>query len=104
MAVRPDSVEPLSFVCGCSPSFPCTAMTPAAKKDSDGADLAELGRLFREYRKAAGMTQQQVADRAGLHWTYVSGVERGIHNPTFRVLLYLARAVGVAPRDLFPKR
>lgn len=76
-------------------------MTPAAKA-ADNADLAALGRLVRHHRDIAQMTQQELADRAGVHWTYVSGVERGVRNPTFRVLVQLAHALGVSPGDLFP--
>jgi transcriptional regulator with XRE-family HTH domain len=76
-------------------------MTPAEKAD-DNSDLAALGQFVRQHRLAAGLTQEGLADVAGLHWTYVSDVERGRRNPTYRVIRQLARALGVAPGDLFP--
>lgn len=45
-------------------------------------------------------SQEELADRAKLHRTYVSGVERGVRNPTITVLAKLADALGVAPSEL----
>jgi transcriptional regulator with XRE-family HTH domain len=44
-------------------------------------------------RKDKGWSQEELADRAGLHRTYVSGVERGVRNPTVTVLDKLATAL-----------
>ena len=41
-------------------------------------------------RKEKGWSQEELADRAGLHRTYVSGVERGIRNPTITIVEKLA--------------
>ena len=46
-------------------------------------------------RGEAGLSQDELAHRAGLHRTYVSGVERGVRNPTITVLEKLAKALGV---------
>jgi transcriptional regulator with XRE-family HTH domain len=45
----------------------------------------QVGRNVRHYRKAAGISQEELAHRWGLDRTYVSGVERGIRNPTVLV-------------------
>ena len=42
--------------------------------------LGALGAAVRELRLARGLTQEGLADRAGLHTTYVSDVERGRRN------------------------
>ncbi len=55
---------------------------------------------MRRFRKAAGLSQEELADRARLDRTYVSGVERGIRNPTVLVLQDLAGALGVRAMDL----
>lgn len=47
------------------------------------------------------LTQEQVADRADLHVTYVAGIEGGRRNPTYLALLTLAKGLGVKPEELF---
>lgn len=49
-----------------------------------------VGANVRKYRKAMGLSQEALALEAGLHRTYVSGVERGIRNPTVVILEKLA--------------
>ena len=46
-------------------------------------------------RKERGWSQEELADRAGLHRTYISGVERGVRNPTITVVAKIAAALGV---------
>jgi transcriptional regulator with XRE-family HTH domain len=54
-----------------------------------------LGKRVRELREQRGLSQEQLAERAGLHWTYVSGIERGRRNPGLNTLGALAKALGV---------
>jgi transcriptional regulator with XRE-family HTH domain len=61
---------------------------------------AQVGLNVRRFRKAAGLSQEELADRARLDRTYVSGVERGIRNPTVLVLQDLAGVLGVRAMDL----
>jgi len=42
---------------------------------------AAFGRRVRELRKQLRLSQEELAHRAGLHWTYVGGIERGERNP-----------------------
>ena len=46
-------------------------------------------------RRAKGWSQEDLAHESGLHRTYVSGVERGVRNPTLSVLDKIARALEV---------
>lgn len=48
-----------------------------------------LGRAVRELRARRGLSQEALADRAGLHRNYVGAMERGLVNPTFGTLLRL---------------
>jgi transcriptional regulator with XRE-family HTH domain len=62
--------------------------------------IAIISRLFgmavRQRRMAAGLSQEQLAERAGLHPTYVSMVERAVRNPTLDVSAGIAEALQVA--------
>lgn len=55
---------------------------------------------MRELRQTQGISQEGLADRSGLHRTYVGGIERGERNVSFGNLLKLASALGVKPSEL----
>ena len=59
-----------------------------------------LGRNVRRLREAKGWSQEDYADRAGIHRTYVSDIERGRRNPTITVVEKLARPFGVTAGQL----
>lgn len=59
-----------------------------------------VGRNVRQARQQAGLSQEALADKAGIDRTYVSGVERGVRNPTVTILARLAEALGVQAADL----
>lgn len=63
--------------------------------------LKRIGRNVRRLREAKGLSQEQLAFEADMHRTYVSGIERGVRNPTATVLQRLATALGCAIGDLF---
>lgn len=60
----------------------------------------KFGKRLRALREARGWSQEEFADRAGLHRTYVSAVERGVRNPTLSVLERLAKALGIRLSEL----
>jgi transcriptional regulator with XRE-family HTH domain len=49
-----------------------------------------LGQRVRELRKARGWNQDDLAQHSGLGRTYISNVERGVKNPSFKTLLIFA--------------
>ena len=56
---------------------------------------ARVGRAVQRLRNEKGWSQEALADEAGLHRTYISGIERGVRNPTLTVLEKVAKALGV---------
>lgn len=60
----------------------------------------QLGERIKAYRHALGISQEALADRSGLHWTFVGQVERGQRNPNLHNLLKLAAGLGVDPGKL----
>ncbi|MDE3075131.1 MAG: helix-turn-helix transcriptional regulator [Chloroflexota bacterium] len=63
--------------------------------------LQAFGDTVRSLRLRAGLSQEELARRAGLHFTYVSSVERGERNISLRNIHALASALGVAVSELF---
>lgn len=59
-----------------------------------------FGEMVRLYRSRAGYSQEGLADRAGIHRTYIGGIERGERNPTLTMIHRLARALDVPPSRL----
>lgn len=51
----------------------------------------------RYFRKKAGLSQEKLAERAGLHRTYIGGVERGEYNVTAVSLARIAQALDIEP-------
>lgn len=63
-----------------------------------------VGENLRGERERQGLSQEELAFRAELHRTYVSGVERGVRNPTVKIVARLAEALGVEPSALLERR
>jgi transcriptional regulator with XRE-family HTH domain len=54
-----------------------------------------VGLNVRKFRGELGLSQEQLAFEAGLHRTYISGVERGVRNPTVTVLEQIAAVLRI---------
>jgi transcriptional regulator with XRE-family HTH domain len=52
-----------------------------------------LGENLKRLRRAKGWSQEEFGERAGLHRTYVSAIERGVQNPTITVVEKLAQTL-----------
>lgn len=68
--------------------------------DETGDFARSFGEVLKEQRRRLGWSQEDFAFEAGLDRTYVSGVERGVRNPTLLIILKLCRALGVRPSTL----
>ena len=68
-------------------------------------DVRERGGLnLQKLRRERGLSQEELADRANIHQTYLSGVERGKRNPTVTVLHRIAEALGADIEELVSRR
>jgi transcriptional regulator with XRE-family HTH domain len=61
---------------------------------------ATFGLRIRELRQAKGISQEALADKAGLDRTYISSIERGKRNVSLLNIELLAKALGVKPHQL----
>ena len=62
--------------------------------------LAALGQNVRQRREDRTLTQEKLAEKAGLDPTYISGIERGLRNPGIRNVARLAKALGLTTATL----
>jgi transcriptional regulator with XRE-family HTH domain len=59
-----------------------------------------LSTKLKEVRKSKKITQQELAERAGLHLTYVGHLELGKYHPTVFVMWKIAKALNVSMSEL----
>lgn len=65
---------------------------------------ARVGLNVQKLRRERGLSQEELAHRAAIHQTYLSGVERGKRNPSLLVLERIAGALGADIEDLTRRR
>lgn len=63
--------------------------------------LKKIGQRIRDLRKQKGLSQEQLAEKAGFHFSYIGGVERAEKNITIVNLLKIADALDVQIIELF---
>ena len=61
---------------------------------------ARVGFNLQRLRREKRLSQEELADRANIHQTYLSGVERGKRNPSVMVLQRIAQALEADVEDL----
>jgi len=59
-----------------------------------------LGLTIRESRHEMGLSQEELADRIGLHRTYIGGIERGERNVSLENILRIADSLKIRPSVL----
>ena len=64
------------------------------------ADHGALGNAIRHFRGGLKISQEELADRSGLHRTYLGGIERGERNPSYTNILRIAEALEVSASTL----
>jgi transcriptional regulator with XRE-family HTH domain len=74
---------------------------PESAVGSTGSPTGEqFGRAVRQLRLERGLNLQELAKAAGLHWTYLSGIERGRRNPSLKVVAAIAGSFGLTTAEL----
>ncbi len=63
--------------------------------------LEKLGQNLRKYRIDRGLTQEFLAEKVGIHPTYVGKIENGKNNPSVKLLYKISRVLKVSLSDLF---
>ena len=74
------------------------------KKINPSSPRAVLARNLRALRERRHLSQEALADLAGLHRTYVGSVERAERNVSIDNIQRLAEALGVTPANLLQER
>jgi len=62
--------------------------------------LFAFGQSVAKHREAKGLSQESLAERAGLHRTYLSDIERGVRNPGVKNVIRLAKGLGIKTAKL----
>ncbi len=70
------------------------------KTTTKSSILLKFGKQVKKERLAKRLSQERLADLAGLHWTYISGVERGIRNISLKNIAKIAEALKLQTKDL----
>ncbi|MFT3726126.1 MAG: helix-turn-helix transcriptional regulator [Hyphomonadaceae bacterium] len=63
-----------------------------------------IGLNVQRLRRAKDLSQEELASRADIHQTYLSGVERGRRNPSVLILDRIAKALGADIEELLKRR
>jgi transcriptional regulator with XRE-family HTH domain len=73
---------------------------PSRQSKPRSPEHAALGEAIRRARVECGLSQEALADAAGLHPTHLGGLERGVRNPSYATLVRLSRALDTTPGAL----
>lgn len=69
-------------------------MPPQRRRKPRSPEHAAFGEAVRRLRLEAGLSQEELAERAGKDFTLIGGIERGQRNPSFETLLGIAAGLG----------
>ena len=66
-------------------------------------ELKDFGKIIRSLRLKAILTQEELSEKIGCHPNHVGRLERGQTEPSFSMLVKLARALKVSIRQIMPE-
>lgn len=69
--------------------------------DTEKQQLLKLGSLLRFYRLQKNFSQEKLSELTELDRTYISGLERGLRNPSFLIIKKLSDVLDINPQQLF---
>jgi transcriptional regulator with XRE-family HTH domain len=78
-------------------------MTDGPHVDAWGAQREALGAFIRTQRRLANLTLRQMADLAKVSNPYLSQIERGLHEPSVRVLRSIAEALNLSVETMLSR-
>ncbi len=61
-----------------------------------------VGKKIKTIRKQKGITQEEIADKSGMHVSTLGRIERGESNPPLQTLNKIAQALRVKPKEILP--
>ena len=64
----------------------------------------KFGERVKLRREQLGLSQEEFAFQSGIHRTYVSGVERGVRNPSLTMVERIAKALNMSFNDLLGEK
>lgn len=75
-------------------------MPPQRRSKPRSPEHAALGEAVRRLRREAGLSQEQLAERAATDLTQIGGIERGVRNPSYTTMVRLAAALETSVGEL----
>lgn len=63
--------------------------------------LKNFGATLKKKRKQTELSQEELAEKLGIHRTYMSFLERGMRNPSLLLLFKISRALKIKLPELF---
>lgn len=69
--------------------------------EKSGSIKKLLGNRIRQLRRETGLSQEDFADKCGIDRSYMSGIERGVRNPTLEILWAISGGLDLDLSHLF---
>lgn len=71
--------------------------------ENNPQEILALGQTIKHFRSERKISQEQLGFLSNIDRTYISGLERGIRNPSFIVLYRLLKSLNITPVEFFSK-
>ena len=102
--VQCDEIEFVNFSqLHCLLDVPSRLHVTTGASEQENQYRKRLAKNVRAYRKKMALSQEALAERADMHWTFISGVERCKYNLSLSSLARIAKALGREPYELLKK-